>query len=83
MNDASNARAELGKRIDSYLFLTAGGWLNIGTIWLLFGVFCLGNMTYDGTKEMIKDLREDAKAKEKLKKILIASKDNGVDTSGK
>jgi hypothetical protein len=40
-------------------------------------------MTYDGTKEMVKDLREDAKAKEKLKKILIAFKDNGVDTSGK
>ncbi len=83
MNDISNARAKLGKRIDGYLFLFAGGWLNIGTIWLIFGVFCLGNMTYDGAKEMAKDLREDAKAKEKLKKILTALKDNGVGTSDK
>lgn len=83
MSAISNARAKLGKRIDGYLFLSAGGWLNIGTIWLIFGVFCLGNMIYDGSKEIVKDLSKDANAKEKLKKILTVLIDNGDSTNGK
>ncbi|MFN5329794.1 MAG: hypothetical protein ACK5DV_11500 [Planctomycetota bacterium] len=83
MNAISNARAKLGKRIDGYLFLFAGGWLNIGTIWLIFGVFCLGNMIYDGSNEIAKDLSEDANAKEKLIKILTILIDNGGSTNGK